>query len=399
MKIVLSGGWSYGNIGDEAIAKSTVHLLEKYFPEAELILYSYDQDNFYYHHNRASLQSIHKIVDSQHIDSLDILPLIMENSSKYGMDEFEKHMDENTLFIMGGGGYFNTRWNTMFISRIIEIELAHKNGAKIALIGQSIGPIDSNHSEVFTSALRKCDYINVRDADTENFIKSLLPDTEIYRGADTAIIISDVYEKDIKRKENVVSVMAAGYSTYVPIEGNKIQSRFFNKLLGRLTLKYYIYEYKLMRIIKELVEEDQAFICFTMSTDWDFDIAFTKRITKRLKKENYEIIKNPTVDTLCEKLMESPRILSSKMHPIIISASYGVEGVAISYNFKIDNFMASLDSSESCYRNDKLNKEQIVEKLKNKTRSSEYFISNVEKAKKSVYDMMEYMVNQFEDTN
>lgn len=45
-KIVVSGGWGYGNLGDEIIAKCTIDLLNRSFPELEKRYTGYDVENF-----------------------------------------------------------------------------------------------------------------------------------------------------------------------------------------------------------------------------------------------------------------------------------------------------------------------------------------------------------------
>ena len=234
MKIVLSGGWSYGNIGDEAIARCTIYLLKNFFPRNNLTIYSYDPQNFYYHHEMKSLESVHKKVDRCGLNTLSGIEEVLREPKAFLLDEFSDSLDESTLFVMAGGGYFNDRWKRQFIARILEIEIAKRKEAKIAIIGQSIGPITSAvNRRYFKTAMNACDYINVRDKDTFNLIRKILPDKDVTLGIDTAIIISDTYISGKEQKKPVINVMAAGYSKYTAIQGDFIQNRFFNKLISR----------------------------------------------------------------------------------------------------------------------------------------------------------------------
>lgn len=400
MKIVLSGGWSYGNIGDETIARCTIYLLKNFFPRDVLTIYSYDPQNFYYHHKMKSLESVHKKVDQLGINSLSKIEEIIREPKAFHLDEFSESLDDSTLFVMAGGGYFNDRWKRQFIARILEIEIAKRKKSKIAIIGQSIGPITSKVNRgYFKTAMNACDYINVRDKDTYNLIREILPGKDVILGIDTAMIISDTYISGKEQKKPVINVMAAGYSKYTAIQGDFIKNRLFNKLISRITLKYYIYSFKMKKIIKLLSLQQKYKIRFVMSTNWHFDLNFTKKIAKNLSGKDYEIIVNPKVNEMCGYLSEGQVMISSKMHPVIISASYNIESIAISYNFKIDNFMDAIGCKDNCYRNDKVVIAELVKKIPSIcSNDNKEFKQNVKEWKKNVYSMAGQMAAMFGDS-
>ncbi|CVI73537.1 colanic acid biosynthesis protein [Clostridiales bacterium CHKCI001] len=400
MKVILSGGWSYGNIGDEAIAKSTIYLLKQYFPAEDLIICAYDPDNFYYHHKQKTILSVHNKVDKYRGITAQGVADVIKRPEKYDMKQIADLLDCHTLFIMGGGGYFNDRWETQFISRIIEIELAKSRGAKVAVIGQSIGPVTREiNKKLLIKVMNQCDYINVRDLDSQRFLQSLLPNKKILCSIDTALIISDVYQQK-NLKESVVNVMAAGYSKYTSIKGDLIPNYFINKLLGRILLKYYLYDIKTAIILRSIIKKKNVKIRFIMSTNWKFDLAFTKRLTYFLPKNSYEVIINPDIDTLCDYLTRGRVLISSKMHPIIISTSYNIDSIAISYNFKIDNFMNSIGKKQNCYRNDRIKVHEIIDKV-----CSLYYRSDpnpskyINQGKESIYQMGKDLKELFEEND
>lgn len=41
-KIILSGGWGYGNLGDDAILLSSYNLIKNRFPNSDIIILSYN---------------------------------------------------------------------------------------------------------------------------------------------------------------------------------------------------------------------------------------------------------------------------------------------------------------------------------------------------------------------
>jgi len=152
-----------------------------------------------------------------------------------------------------------------------------------------------------------------------------------------------------------------------------------------------------MKKIMKLLGLQQKFkIRFVMSTNWYFDLNFTKKIAKSLPDEDYEIIVNPRVSELCRYLSEGQVMISSKMHPVIISAAYNIESIAISYNYKIDNFMDSIDCQDNCYRNDRISIESIVNKIPLICGHENMELEQkVKEWKKSVYTMAEQMAEMF----
>ena len=89
-------------------------------------------------------------------------------------------------------------------------------------------------------------------------------------------------------------------------------------------------------------------------------------------------------------------MISSKMHPVIISASYNIESIAISYNFKIDNFMEAIGCQDNCYRNDRLAIENLVNKIPLIcSNENKEFEQKVKDWKKNVYSMAEQMAAMF----
>lgn len=135
MKILVSGGWSYGNIGDEAIATATEYLLRRSFPETELTFTAYDPENFATCHGIQALASVHKQLSRFPAEVLT-LEGVLGDLPRYGLSEFAGELDSDTLFVMSGGGYFTESWGSQFVARLAELAIAREKGAKIAVIGK-----------------------------------------------------------------------------------------------------------------------------------------------------------------------------------------------------------------------------------------------------------------------
>lgn len=391
MRIILSGGWSYGNIGDEAIAYSTYSMVKKTWPEAEIIVLSYDTDNFQKHHAIRAMESVHKIVEKKSIAFSEIEAAV-EDPMEYGLEEFASlfQNERQVLFLICGGGYWHEGWTSMYISKAIEIEMASKNNAKIAVIGQSIGPIiEGSLKANIKELLSKCHYINVRDNATFEFLQGIGVGENLILGVDTANVISDFIKVIKGGEEAYVNIMLSGYTDYVSM-GSRIKKgkikKFLSKCISKISPKRYLYYKRLSKFVCSLSQDLGLHLNFVMSTDWWWDKKAICRITKGIDKNKWTLYENLNMQDMCEILAKGKVIVSSKMHPLIISNSYEVPSIAISYNFKIDNYMKDIHREKYCYKNYELKSDNLVASVSNII-SSQSEKGNPDALKEKVYSM------------
>lgn len=204
-KVIISGGWGYGNLGDDALLAATSHLLKSIYPDAKLIWTSYDID-----FTRSSgidfddelVPSVHRLLSGGEafrelstagkvLNTFQLPYYLRRAIEKYiyprrywlvpSPKRQEMRLDQahlrslfaqSEIFLMSGGGYFN-KWEGMFQARIREIKLAHEAGCKVVLFGQSIGPFTAKQKKELQLTLRVEDKIFVRDADSVAELKNL----------------------------------------------------------------------------------------------------------------------------------------------------------------------------------------------------------------------------------
>ena len=143
MKIVVSGGWSYGNLGDDAILEATSVLLRRHAPSSEIVWTAYDvgfAKDSGIELAGALLPSVHRFLDRTHSfwalqtvgKSLGysqwprfwgkrfrryVRPLFEAVDAR--RDRVEDPSDAfkgADVFLMSGGGYFN-RWKCYLRSK------------------------------------------------------------------------------------------------------------------------------------------------------------------------------------------------------------------------------------------------------------------------------------------
>lgn len=200
MNILLSGGWGYGNLGDEAILKVSLSLISKRFPLAKIILLSYNPSKIELFtepivniessahrvlFNRSAFEQLGTYGEVQSFRS----PLMRRAFSKlhrsiYGhyvkreqvnidaWNRLELCFRNADIFIMSGGGYFNN-WEESFFSRCTELELAVKYHVPSYIVGQSFDYFYAYFRPRLELNLRYCKKISVRDSVSIGILKEL----------------------------------------------------------------------------------------------------------------------------------------------------------------------------------------------------------------------------------
>lgn len=405
-KVIVSGGWSYGNLGDEVIAKCTIGLINQKFPSAKIIYTSYDINDFFKHHKLKAVESVHCLVEKK--GTIILNNIMSVDWKQYGLEQYYSLFDNETLFIMSGGGYFDGNWESQFLARILEVEIAKTAGAKVAIIGQSIGPfVNNDQIELAKTALKKCDFINVRDKDTQKFISKLIPKKDINCTCDIALTIRDFYPVLLSEKKDkrVCNLILQIYARYVFNGIQKMRNRNYERIIKRITLRLYRYNYAWSKMIKCILKTG-FFKCQIVLNVQDTQkignkhfIKFAQKMKKDISSEEIEIISQMTVNEFCNVLANADVIISCKMHPLIVSASYGVRTFALSQHYKIDAFMEWIGRQDVCFKNDKFNPQKIVEFITKEDEAFEFKSCQlVEKRKQEIYEMVEYLADTIDGT-
>lgn len=203
-KILISGGWGYANLGDDAILLTTIKLVKEKYPGARLVIMTYDckdthKNNF--QEDITIVPSVHRIFSGKLSkiklkilsDPHRMIPMapgllkrvklraqkaVMNRLGNYLRNRFQRYMKnperlsnyseftDADLFIQAGGGYFLGSWTDSVYSRILELTIVNKLNIKSLIIGQSIGPILQETRALVQNALMNVSLVSVRDCET-----------------------------------------------------------------------------------------------------------------------------------------------------------------------------------------------------------------------------------------
>ena len=350
MKYLLSGAWGYGNIGDDAILEATLALIRKLDPNAEIVCTTYDRE----YTRDAGLKlpaplllSMHRVLSGtegfwfmtekehavgsylwpripQRVYQRFVQPTLQKISiaadqrrTHGGYDAIVAEFKKADVFLMSGGGYFNT-WPEQFNARIRELQLAHEAKCKVVLFGQSIGPFTEEQKGVLKKTLWPTDVICVRDPESVFELKEL--------GFDVALA------PDLAMWTSRPQHIEKGLVTVCPAEIQKWQ------------------EVVLADQISKMVEESGCRVRLMLTRWIDPDVATLKRLERRLCKHgisNVETLYPKTYPTVLAALEGSEWVISRGLHAMILAWRTGSRVFAITKSRKVDGFLQAINSSDN----------------------------------------------------
>lgn len=349
MKYLLSGAWGYGNIGDDAILEATLPLIRKNDPDAEIVCATYDlkytsevgfplpavipsmhrvlsgSEGFWFMSEKDHATEFyswpripHRIYQRFVKPALRTLSISRDKRSHQGgYDRLVEEFKKADVFLMSGGGYFNT-WPEQFDARIEELNFAHKYGCKVVLFGQSIGPFTDAQKDVLRKTFLSTDVFCVRDPESVAEINAL--------GFECALA------PDLAMGPSHQVPIERGLLTICPAEISRGQERALAKQVKILVSEY---GYKVRLMI----------------TRWiDPDVATLKRLECLLAEacvKNVEVRYPRTYPDVLKALEGSEWVVSRGLHAMILSWRTGSRVFAITKSRKVDGFLQAINQEEN----------------------------------------------------
>lgn len=311
-KILISGYYGFNNIGDESILRTVIDNLKEKLSDIEITVLSQNPEmtEEKYGVRAAARMSI---------------PAIFR--AIYRCD----------LLISGGGSLLQDATSSHSILYYLFIlRLAQLMGKKTFIYSQGIGPISAPRNRRLTAhILRRTSGIVVRDSKSRDLLLEIgVPDELIHvtadpvirvKKAETALGLDILRSEGCPRREGKLTV------------GWAIKSR-------RPDPAFYTEIEKCIRWLRQEYDADCVLIPFFHSED----ISVCETIASRLKGHvgclRQKYLSEETLSIIgCMDVMVGVRL-----HSLIYSAVMGVPMIGISYDPKVDSFLASIDQSALC---------------------------------------------------
>lgn len=353
--IYISGGWGYGNRGDNAILAGMLESFKGKLDKMDLLITSYDQSELSLQNNVKSIQSIHKLLTKKLLkNAWHRFSYWLWKKSKHKWmlsSALNKHLEilkDADVMVLGGGGYFNDAWLDMLESKYAEIEMAEAVNCPVMIYGQTIGPFsDETIKQSLSEKLKKIEFIAYRDVQSVrvlekcnfNMAKSALT-------ADEANLLPKYGKKqfDEHKGKIILGVMIQNFRPHLHMTGQSVGGSILNK-------HQYIKE--VVNALNSLTSLIACHLVFITSTEWD--VKTNRNVYDKLRLENgstKEFIVDSKTDNFINVCQQVDVMLSTNMHPIILASTGHKPSVALSYHYKLDDYMESVGQKDAVLRID-----------------------------------------------
>lgn len=366
--VYITGGWGYGNRGDNAILAGMLQSIEEsgLVERDKLLITSYEAAETKKHNNVDAIDSIHKILTKKHLANIwhrFALWLWQKSNHKLLISKsLNKHielMKASKVLIMGGGGYFNDDWPDMLMSKYAEIELAAYAGCPVVMYGQTIGPFsDATIKESLSTMLESVSAIAYRDTQSINVLakcnyskeKSQLTADEanLLKVKDTGLFTEHA-------GKIVIGLMIQNFRPHLGVSGETGSNRIKNN-------NQYISE--ISDALNQIIKDISCHLVFIPSTEWD--VKSNKKVFENIAingKSSKTYLDNLPTSTFIESCQQVDLMVSTNMHPVILAATASKPSVAISYHYKLDDYMNSIGQQEYVLRIDNFTVVELVAKV------------------------------------
>jgi len=310
MKVVLSGYFGFGNIGDEAILEAMIGGLRSRDPRIEITVLSADPD-------KTSEQF--KVYSVPRLNLSRIVHVI-------------KKAD---VLISGGGGLLQDVTGPFSIPYYLGlIYLAKAWGRPVAVIGQGVGPVKGFLAKILTRwILNKVDLIVVRDEESFSELRSLKVKRPIFITGDVTTILEPI-KPDARLKVLKQEGIAKGEKPLVGFSIRKPSHRLTGAKAG-------VYHKIIADFADGIIEKYNARVVFIPFLYPD-DIIESSNIINRMRNPVNVIIREYNTSEIMGIVGEMDILIGMRLHSHIFAAMTGVPMLGISYDPKVAIFLHGL---------------------------------------------------------
>ena len=354
MNIILSGGWGYRNLGDDAILIATLKLLKQKYPTSNITILTYNTEEtkaITAQFTHISVKpSIHAIIDppspfkSLQSKQSQIIFNRIKKKIEYYQKEYKSkkliqkilhsplitikryqkelaeylHLCKNAnLYIMAGGGYIND-WNYSIATKYLEVFIAKQYKIKCYAIGQTIGPFHKHYTQDLAQKLfSNIDFMFFRDIES----------------------IQDIKKMGLTCVEEVVPDLAL-FESFNPLKKQQI---VFIPFLNDIELNIE----KIGANLKEITKESNCEIVITVSQLWENQCQTALSIFFYLQKINLnpQLLIPKNVFELQDIISQSQYVISQNLHGLILAYRSNCTVISLNSRRKFKSFMAAINAS------------------------------------------------------
>ncbi len=298
MRVLLSGYYGFGNLGDEALLEVIVERVKLRFP-----------------HVRLDVLSATPQATAQRFG--------VEATQRWDMRDVRTAIASADAVVSGGGGLLQ---NTTSLRSLLYyagiLRDAVRAGRKTMIFAQSIGPLDALGTMFVRRLCRGVDRATVRDERSRALLSSLLPGTRVELTADPVFL----YEPT-----------AGGDLTY---EGLGEESQPYAVVCVRECAALRALIEPLAHAVDRLNEQNGVRVAF-LPLGGASDAAASTRVIRACKSAPV-LLPEPSLPKAAAVLASARIVIGMRLHALILAARAGVPFLAVPYDPKVDALLDDL---------------------------------------------------------
>ena len=320
-KIFIVGNYGLGNLGDELVLSSIIHLLRTKFKKCEITVLSFDP----------------KKTISQH----DVNSVLNKPDPK-NLIIMAKEIYKNDVVICGGGGILMvTRSIIPVLYYFIPIYIAKIFSKPIFFYGVGAGPIDGKLGKFVVKVT--CNLATAIWARDE-VSKELLLDIDVKKSIDIVLDPAIFYTEffNISRKKNTKSRKPIIGISIVPWGDKRYPC------IGVDVLKFEEYKRNIVQLITCIVNKVDAEIIL-VPMKHPSDTVVIDEIINSLPGTAKIKTKKPKKHELSELISifkDIDLFIGCRLHSIILSTTMNIPTIAIAYHEKVNSYMKLLEEED-----------------------------------------------------
>ena len=307
MKILLSGYYGFGNVGDESVLQAIIQGLRDTDPKMEITVLSASPN---------LTRELHQVNSIYRYDWLKILAKLLRTD----------------IFVSGGGTLFqNITSNRSFLYYIGLILVAKLFWKKVAIFAQGFGPLKGRFYRLLARfVINRVNLITLRDQNSYDEIQKLgIRRPKTYVTADPSAIL--------KAPSSEIGLKILG------LEAIRIGRPLLGVAVRNLPQKE---EERLYKSLSETIDwlsksysYSPVFILFQCPED----MGATSKVINYMQEKSNIIFRMCRPDEMLALISSFDLLIGMRLHSLIFAAMNSVPMLGISYDPKVEAFMQSIE--------------------------------------------------------
>ncbi len=309
MRVLISGYYGFGNVGDEAVLKSIIGGLRRRAPAIGLTVLS------------AKPELTRELNDVRSVHRYDFFRIVNE-------------LDESGIFISGGGTLFQDVTSARSFWYYCGLTgLALLCGKKVMIFAQGFGPLRGRFRRAFARwVLDRVHLITLRDQDSLDEVKRLgVKNPNIHVTADPTFCLKDLGPGEGRK--------------LLGLEGVPVGQRLVGVALRSLRNRWPGSQEEFVRLLAGLLDQlkvkhgfEPVFLLFKCPED----MSETKKVYDAMKERGHIVFKQLNPEEMLSLFDCFQFVVAMRLHALIFAAQSGVPFLALSYDPKVTAFARSV---------------------------------------------------------